>query len=199
MEQKSYHHGDLKAQLMREGLRILNSEGYEGLTMRKVAKACGVSQTAPYRHFKDKDALVFAITVQALDAFNASLEEAIAGCPADDPKMQLKQMGVAYVRFFAEHPEYLWLLFLSSMQKDAAQWCAQQDFGKRPHPFVTFHEVVKRYMAAFPDEEKGLNGMTLYCWGFVHGVSVLIASGQIPFDEDALALTERIIMSPRFF
>ena len=52
MPAQTYHHGDLKTQLIREGLKLLDAEGYQGFTLRKVAKLCGVSQTAPYRHFK---------------------------------------------------------------------------------------------------------------------------------------------------
>lgn len=54
MHNQNYHHGDLKAALIKEGLKILDREGYQGLSLRKMAKACNVSQTAPYRHFKNK-------------------------------------------------------------------------------------------------------------------------------------------------
>ena len=115
MEKQSYHHGDLKAELISTGIRLLSEEGYEAFSLRRVAKACGVSQAAPYRHFKDKDALVMAIMAQALEAFNDSLTAAVDKHP-DDPRSQIKEMGMAYIRFFAEHPDYLRVMFLSDIR-----------------------------------------------------------------------------------
>jgi AcrR family transcriptional regulator len=54
LTEKNYHHEGLKNELIEKGLKILNKEGYEGFSLRKAARVCGVSQTAPYRHFKDK-------------------------------------------------------------------------------------------------------------------------------------------------
>ena len=58
---KNYHHGDLKGELMRQALKILDKKGVEGLTLREVARAAKVSHTAPYRHFKDKEDILAAI------------------------------------------------------------------------------------------------------------------------------------------
>ncbi|MCC2105214.1 MAG: helix-turn-helix transcriptional regulator, partial [Hyphomicrobiales bacterium] len=61
VEQSSYHHGDLRAALVAEGMRQLGGEGAGDLSLRGVARAVGVSATAVYRHFPDKDALLSAI------------------------------------------------------------------------------------------------------------------------------------------
>src|SRR5215207_8044733 len=58
---KTYHHGDLRDALVRAALDILVNEGPEALTLRGVARAAGVSQAAPYRHFADRRALVAAV------------------------------------------------------------------------------------------------------------------------------------------
>ena len=49
-----YHHGALKETLLAEALHELETEGLEGVSLRKVAEAVGVSKSAPYRHFADK-------------------------------------------------------------------------------------------------------------------------------------------------
>ena len=60
---------------------LLDEEGYENFSLRKVAKACNVSHTAPYRHFRNKDDLIIAIALEALHEFNQSLLEAVDKYP----------------------------------------------------------------------------------------------------------------------
>ena len=113
---ENYHHSDLKSDLIKKGLKILVAEGYEGFSLRKVARDCGVSQTAPYRHFKNKDELVLAIAQEAISKFNQVLQCAVDKYP-DDSQSQLKEMGYAYIEFFVKNPEYLHLIFLSDKSK----------------------------------------------------------------------------------
>jgi AcrR family transcriptional regulator len=192
-----YHHGDLRAELIREGLLILDREGCEGLSLRKVAKACGVSQTAPYRHFKDKNELILAIVEQAMQAFNQSLADA-AG-KHDDPRLGLKEMGVAYVRFFVENPEYLRFLFFTDPElKKEIELCAQDAHFESGHPFATFYEAVKRYREAYPDRDAGQDELVLLCWGLVHGIAALIANKAMPYGGDPIALAEKILWDEKF-
>lgn len=190
LTERNYHHEDLKSELIEKGLKILNDEGYEGFSLRKAAKACGVSQTAPYRHFKDKDELIAAITVHALAEFNASLAEAAA--KVSDPKKQLKEIGVAYVHFFAENPEYLKLLFLSNVQNYIRDICEEEDHYREGHPFATFFNAIMRCKEACPEDTRSADEMIVSSWGLVHGIAALIAFGQIKGD-DCLDIADRVI------
>lgn len=203
---QTYHHGDLKSQLIREGLLILDQDGYEGFSLRKVAKACNVSQTAPYRHFKNKDELIAAIMTEAMQAFNRSLQEAVVQYP-DDPEQQLKEMGIAYIHFFSNNPEYLHLLFsrdlfhkLSTVSGEEYQnLCGRESHFQAGHPFATFFCAVKNYAEAFPNECMGLDALILYCWGLVHGISVLISNKEkFPHGGIDLELAEKIIRNEQF-
>lgn len=199
---QSYHHENLKAELIREGLLILDQEGYEGFSLRKVAKACNVSQTAPYRHFKNKDDLINAIIHEAIQAFNESLEEAVMKYP-DDAAKQLKEMGVCYIRFFSKNPEYLHLLFssniLDKMKADEKTCASIKNHEKNGHPFATFYQAIQKYAAAFPDKTTGESELMLYCWGLVHGISFLISNkGKLPYQGDCLELAEKIIWNENF-
>jgi AcrR family transcriptional regulator len=188
-----YHHGDLKAALISEGLKILDTEGYDAFSMRKVAKACNVSQTAPYRHFKDKDELIAAIALYAMGAFNESLEQAVAAYPEDFHK-QIMEMGVCYVRFFVENPVYLRLLFLGSLrQKFDACMVSNQGHMEGGHPFHTFNNAVLRYKSGACGDTRSVEELLLGFWGLVHGIAVLIVNGDIQLEGDYLETVRKTI------
>lgn len=196
MSKEAYHHGDLKTELIRKGLSILNKEGVDAFSMRKVAKACNVSQTAPYRHYKDKEELIAAIILTAMRAFNDRLEQAVMN-PAADPKQQIKDLGIAYIRFFIENPEYLQLLFLSDLRKALSNSCQQSSEIASGHPFSVLVQTVKRYKASY-DDKRTEEQLLMYCWGLVHGISILIVRNQIPFQGDYVELAQGVLQSDRF-
>ncbi|HPJ02065.1 MAG TPA: TetR/AcrR family transcriptional regulator [Candidatus Limiplasma sp.] len=193
MPAQTYHHGDLKTQLIREGLRLLDAEGYQGFTLRKVAKLCGVSQTAPYRHFKNKDDLIAAITGQALRAFGEQLDSAVQKHP-DDPKEQLREMGVAYVHFFVNNPEYLRLLFLSDISL-RAHLTSMPDVREHYDSFQFLQTVTADYVNATPNTPFTQNELMVYSWGLVHGISTLIATGELPNNESILKAVDKVLGS----
>lgn len=193
---ENYHHGDLRAKLIHEGLKILDKDGYNGLSLRKVAKACGVSQTAPYRHFKDKDELVSAISDEALTNFNHSLEEAVN--KYKDPRKALIEMGVSYVHFFAENPEYMRLLFMNKEISNKIDGCSYEEHYISGHPFATFFNAVSRYKEAYPEEKMDCSELLLSAWGIVHGIASLLVNSALPNDEDNLRIAVKIIRSGSF-
>lgn len=196
MAKRSYHHGDLKTELIRKGLKILNKQGRKAFSMRKVAKACSVSQTAPYRHYKNKEELIAAITLTIMREFNDRLEEAVIN-PDDDPRQQLKDLGISYIRFFTENPEYLELLFLSDLYKALPDSFREISEIAPGHPFRVLVETVKRYKTSYHDD-RSEEQLIMYCWGLVHGISVLIVRDQIPFQGDYVALAQSVIQNKRF-
>ena len=196
MSKESYHHGDLKTELIKKGLKILDEEGYEGFSMRKVAKACNVSQTAPYRHFKDKNDLIKSIAVKALQEFDQSLEKAFLS--DGDPRKQLKDMGLYYIRFFMENPEYMRLFFSSNAQAWMREAVINECYSEDDRPYSALERAVKNYKAAYPGDERSEDELVIYCWGLVHGIAVLIINGELPSGKDAMALVEMVIQSERF-
>ncbi|SHJ16932.1 TetR/AcrR family transcriptional regulator [Desulfosporosinus lacus] len=200
MVNESYHHENLKSELIKNGLKLLDEEGYENFSMRKVAKACGVSHTAPYRHFRNKDDLIIAITLKAEHKFNSSLQEAINRYP-NDIKSQIKEMGYTYVKFFVENPEYLRLLFRSDLKKHLNNENCEI-LKDKVQPFGTFYNTIVRYQSENQSNDAGsitdLNALVLACWGLVHGIAVLISTKDFVYEGDYLELTRKILWSETF-
>jgi len=107
----SYHHGALRPALIAAARALLDEGGPAAVGLREAARRVGVSPTATYRHFKDKDALLAALAVEGFREFGAALA---ASERAPEP---LSAMGAAYIDFALAKPGMFRLMF-SPMQQD---------------------------------------------------------------------------------
>src|SRR6266542_1859848 len=98
LKKKTYHHGDLKNALIKAGVEILAKDGVSGLSLRKVASKAGVSHTAPYSHFADKQALIAAISTEGFRQLYEKVS-AVAEEYKTKPSRQLVEVAWAYVQF----------------------------------------------------------------------------------------------------
>lgn len=106
-----YHHGDLRSELLKIATDKLKAEGIDSITMRGLSADLGVSRTAPYRHFKDKDELLCAIAKEGFRLFGnvmGSTWERNSTLPAKD---RFCAVGETYIDFCCDYPEYYQLMF----------------------------------------------------------------------------------------
>jgi AcrR family transcriptional regulator len=96
---RPYHHGDLRAALLDAALGLLEDD--EAFSLRAVARRAGVSPTAPYRHYQDKEALLATLATHGFGRLADRLQAA-----ADLP-----DMAVAYVGFALAHPGLFRLMY----------------------------------------------------------------------------------------
>ena len=108
MNSKPYHHGDLRTALIEKAIEVIDEKGVEGLSLRKVAAACGVSEAAPYSHFANKSELLAAIESHALGKFASALRESLKDTAGLEG---LVNMGCAFVMFFAHNRQYFDLIY----------------------------------------------------------------------------------------
>src|SRR5829696_7548039 len=107
-ESRPYHHGDLRGALVRSALELLRTQGPEALTLRGVARAAGVSQAAPYRHFSDRRALVAAVAEEGFRRLHAAMLEAYRANPGPQG---FRQIAFAYVHFARSSPAEYRIMF----------------------------------------------------------------------------------------
>src|SRR5437867_11394050 len=79
----AYHHGNLREALVEAATALLDAEGPLGVTLRGAARRAGVSQTAPYRHFRDKGALLASVAEKGFRDLDRTMKEAARAHPAD--------------------------------------------------------------------------------------------------------------------
>lgn len=95
----------LREALIEAALTMVKDEGIEGISVREVARRAGVSSGAPFRHFKDRNALLAAVAEDGFERLEASMARAIANGP-EDVVEQLKLVGVTFATFAARHPAH---------------------------------------------------------------------------------------------
>ncbi len=110
----SYHHGDLKTALVQAALQLIREKGPRGFSMNEACRVAGVSVSAPYNHFKNKDALLAEITVEGSTLL---LAELLAASSEGSPKEKLLKTHHAYIHFAERHPEYFAVMFQSGIDK----------------------------------------------------------------------------------
>jgi len=175
MPAKKYHHGDLKNALIKAGVEILSKEGIEGLSLRKVAQRAGVSHSAPYSHFPDKQSLIAAISTEGFNQLYAELDAAVLAYPKS-PKKQLQQGALAYLQFALNNTDTFKIMFSGVLEKEKEY----QAFVEISHK--TFQRVVDVVRAC---QEVGImrasspEMMAVAAWGQVHGIVSLALEGQI--------------------
>ncbi|MCA1899503.1 MAG: TetR/AcrR family transcriptional regulator [Chloroflexi bacterium] len=175
MREKKYHHGDLKNALIEAGIKILSEEGTGGLTLRKVAKLAGVSHSAPYAHFADKQSLIAAISTEGFKRLYAELDAAILA-NADNPRRQLMEGARAYVQFAMNNIGAFKVMFSSALEKEKDY----PSFVEISHKtFERVVDIVKACQAAGALRPAPPEVMAVAVWGQLHGIISLILEGQI--------------------
>ncbi len=176
MPHKKYHHGDLKNALIKAGIEILSKEGIEGLSLRKVAQRAGVSHSAPYSHFPDKQSLIAAISTEGFNQLYAELDAAISAHPTD-PKEQLKEGAAAYVEFALNNTDTFKIMFSGVLEKEK-EYPAFVEISSKT--FLRVVDVVQACQGAglLPSTPAEMLAVTV--WGQVHGIVSLALEGQIP-------------------
>jgi AcrR family transcriptional regulator len=114
-QSKRYHHGDLKAALIDGAIELIAERGVRGFSLAELSRRAGVTVAAPYRHFADRDELLAAVAVRALDAFGQAL--AAQTSEADPPERRLAAMASGYVRFAAEQRALFGVVFGVGLDK----------------------------------------------------------------------------------
>ena len=170
----SYHHGGLREALIRSAREILESEGYEALTLRAAARRAGVSQAAPYNHFDDKAALLAAIAALGFKEFAAAMRHEMDA--AVDPLARLNAAGIAYVAFATSNPGLFKLMFGSNVQQESGN--PDLD-AARISAYEVLRGAVHSVHLSGPSHPEQEELESLGSWALVHGLATMINEGTI--------------------
>jgi AcrR family transcriptional regulator len=175
-KKESYHHGDLKKTLLDAGLELLREKGANNFSLRELSRRAGVSHTAPYRHFSDRNDLLAALAENGFRSLSRSMRESLVG--TEDSGERLFLIARAYIRFGLDNLDLYRLLFSAHISQEIylthppLQEAASELFG------VLLEEIARAQerggLRPGPPMELGV-----ICWSMVHGLASLLIEGQL--------------------
>jgi AcrR family transcriptional regulator len=174
-----YHHGDLRQALIDQALQTIDKEGAESFSLRRAGDALGVSRTALYRHFADKQALMAAVAREGFRTLRLALVEAWERQAHGFPG--LEAMGEAYVRFAIAHPSHYRVMFGRFVESGARDPELIEEASAAFQALVDPLLDLQRNGLARPDDPLT---QARFVWSVVHGIAMLSIDGQLRDCQD---------------
>src|SRR5688500_9954605 len=178
---RAYHHGDLRRALLDAALAILRTEGLDALTLRAAARATGVSQTAPYRHFSDRTALLAGVAEDGFRRLRPRMQRAASAPPppGSTARRTLQALAIEYFRFALDHPaEYRLMLGRELGSRPPESLPADlRDAQESVYAFLRGGIVRTQEMGLVRPGDAGTMAFT--SWALLHGLVMLVLDGRM--------------------
>ncbi|MCT7657699.1 TetR/AcrR family transcriptional regulator [Mycobacterium deserti] len=177
MARTSYHHGDLKAVILAQAAALVAERGADGISLRELARAAGVSHAAPAHHFTDRRGLFTALAAEGWRLLAAALKDA---------RPDFIDAALAYVRFAIDHPGHYAVMFDRSLinREDPELIAAVGAAGSELAQGVGTLDDARA--------TKDPQAAALAAWSLVHGFSLLWLNKAIDNDTDPIATVHRV-------
>ncbi len=171
---RGYHHGNLREALVTAALDLIARKGPAGFTFAEAARAAGVSAAAPYRHFRDRDALMADVARRGFELFEQRLAAAWDnGRP--NVLAALDAIGRAYLAFARDEPAYFSAMFESGLPFEAHPQV--REVGDRA--LGVLRKACEVVVATVPAAKRPpAMMMALHIWSLSHGIASLFARGD---------------------
>jgi AcrR family transcriptional regulator len=172
---RSYHHGNLKEVLLEAARKLIEQYGPSGFSLTEAARLAGVSPAAPYRHFRDRDALLAEVARNGFERFAARLDMAWNnGVPT--PLSAFDNLGRAYLAFARDEPASYAVMFESGVVPGAEG----DTLPTAERAFDVLQKAAAALCRQLPEAERPpLKLMSLHIWAISHGVATLFAQGDL--------------------
>jgi AcrR family transcriptional regulator len=169
-----YHHGNLRGALLDEALRTIQAYGVDHLTLRTVGDRLGVSRSALYRHFADKQALLAAVGCEGFRMLRQTVADAWER--NGHGRVGFEAMAKAYVQFAIAHPSHYRVMFGGFIESAAKN---EDLIGEAKAAFqVLVDALVDQQNTGIVRRDDPLL-MARFVWALVHGISMLVIDGQL--------------------
>jgi AcrR family transcriptional regulator len=172
--ERGYHHGNLKETLVRAALELIAEKGPAGFTFADAARWAGVSPAAPYRHYRDRDALLADVARRGFEAFAGALTRAWDdGRP--DVLSAFDRLGRAYLQFAKSEAAFYSAMFEAGVAIDSDPELR----AASERAFAVLRSASEKLVALVPAKERPPALMVaLHIWSITHGIASLFGRGD---------------------
>jgi AcrR family transcriptional regulator len=192
---KPYHHGALHSALVEASITLAREGGPDRIILREAARAAGVSHSAAYRHFADREALLAEVSRQARSELAAQMRRRVARCKG--PRQRLRAVGTAYIDFALTEPGLFHTAFISHPATSPAADQDRADAGSPgdgDDPFEILGEVLDQCQAAGLLDPHRRPGAEIAAWSAVHGLAGLLLDGPLPRTAAGIEFARRQVL-----
>ena len=190
---KSYHHGNLREELIEKGIEVINEEGEEKLSLRKVAKMCGVSNAAPYTYFKKKSDLLYAMSDYIWGILAVELDRTRK--KYENQEDLLVKLGKTYVMFFCEnHRYYHFMISRKNMKMDLFSKFSEIENNNEKAFSILKIEAIK-ILEKMGVPNQAMQDKIIAMWALVQGLVTIMIMNDITYSEIWEEKIEEIIKS----
>ncbi|OBF63374.1 hypothetical protein A5753_12755 [Mycobacterium sp. 852002-51971_SCH5477799-a] len=185
---KGYHHGALRSTLIEASIALAREGGPDRVILREAARTAGVSHSAAYRHFSDREALLAEVSRFARSELAARMRQRVDR--TKDPRKKLRAVGNAYIDFATSQPGLFRAAFTShpATSPDAEPTAAGAD------PFEVLGQVLDEAQAAGLLDARRRPGAEIAAWSAVHGLAYLLLDGPLPTSPAAVSFARAQVL-----
>jgi len=171
---RGYHHGNLREALIAAALSLIAEKGPSGFSFADAARSAGVSSAAPYRHFRDREALIADIARRGFELFEQRLDKAWNdGRP--DIFSAFENTGRAYLAFARDEPAHYSAMFEAGVDLDADPEVRRAADAA----FAVIRKAAEALCGLAPAGSRPPAMMVaLHLWSMAHGIASLFGRGD---------------------
>jgi AcrR family transcriptional regulator len=167
IERREREREEVRQKILDAARELFVSEGYEKVTMRRIAEAIEYSPTAIYLHFEDKDDLVLSLCRQD---FGRLLTAFQGEAPPEDPIEWIRQLGRAYARFGLENPNHYRFMFMTPMRPEHVP----QPTDPGHQSFEVLRQAVQKAIDTGAFRPGNADTVAQVLWSSTHGAIALL-------------------------
>lgn len=173
-ERKERQKTEMRDAILSAALHLFSDDGYDNVTMRKIADEIEYSVGTIYLYFKDKDEIFFELHKLGFEEF---YKRQLAIQNVKDPLKRLKEHGLAYIQFAIDRPQHYDLMFISRIPAKTIKQNENWTSGDRTYELLKLNIVQAKDAGYIKDI--GVDVATFSLWSFVHGISSLFVRDRL--------------------
>ncbi len=178
---------ETRERLVLAGIEDIEKHGFQNLSMRRVAAACGFSCAAPYKHYKNKNEFILAIIQYINQKWKNITDEILKRKDERSTRELLCEISISYVRFLVEHPNFRSIIFVRDEKMNKEQVKEKNSISEASR--VLIHEYCKEVNMSREDEVR----KTFIVRSLIYGAALMMDCYEMEQSEECYAMVLRSI------